>query len=680
MASVAKGGDMQQRSTPPVKMYCLLLAIVAIALYANTLLNDHAFDDRMMILENVYVKKGFAGIPDLLTTTHLRGFIHLPNDKYRPLSLVMFAMEYGLFGLSPFIGHLVNILIFAGCVVLLFLFLRRLFGEGRTNMALIAALLFVAHPIHTEVVANIKSRDELLSYFFGLLSLLSFMAYAKTGKAMRLAGGMLLYLLALMSKENVITFLGIIPLVFLCYANEHRRRSIHIILGTVVSAAVFVGIAYTIIRINGTGLPHEASDLTLNALTAAPDAATRFATAFLALGIYIKLLVIPYPLLCNYSYAAIPFVDFSNVWVLLTVAVHVSLIGLGIYRLVKHRKDPLAFAILFYFIVMAMFSNLFAMLGSQVAERFLFLPSTGFCIALALGAEWIIGKGGTQAPVLKKALPILVPILLVFGGMTIARNSEWKNNATLFGTDVERSPNDCRLNFFMAGVVAPAPGTTDPNAYTEEIGYLHRALAIYPNFIQAHTSLAQLYATIGRYDSAYLHGIAALREKPDNSLATYTTGTALYALRRYPEAIQWLSATTRLAPDYMLGHLNLARCYADVNAFDSAIVYYRKTLVIEPNSLIALRGIAIAFLQTGRHDSAAAYMTNVVQRTGASDDRNNLGSIYVAARRYRDAIDQFGRIIRTDPSYTSAYINMAVAYEHMGQKDSAALYRAKAGR
>lgn len=663
----------------PTKYYCLLLAIVAIILYANTLLNDHAFDDRMVMLENVFVKKGFAGIPDLLTTTHLRGFLHLPNDKYRPLSLVMFAAEYGMFGPSAFVGHLVNILMFAGCVVLLFLFIRKLFGEDKTNLALLASLLFAAHPIHTEVVANIKSRDELLSYFFGLSALLSFITYARDGRWTKLVGGMLFYLLALMSKENVITFLGIVPLIFLCIQNEHRKRSIHIIVATAAVAAAFVGMAFTVIRINGTGLPHEASDFTLNALTAAPDGATRYATAFLALGIYVKLLVIPYPLLCNYSYSAIPFVGFGNVWVLLTILVYTSLTGLAVYRLVKRGKNPLAFAILFYLIVMAMFSNFFAMLGSQVAERFLFLPSTGFCLAVALGVQWLADRKGTEnaSPINKKGLMILGPVLLVFGGMTIARNAEWKDNATLFSTDVARSPNDCRLNFFMAGVAAPPTGTTDPNAYAEQIGYLHQALAIYPNFIQAHTSLAQVYNTIGRYDSAYLHGLEALREKTDNSIATYITGTAAYALKRYPEAIQWLSATTQLAPTYMLGHLNLARCYTDMGAFDSAIVYYRSTLLLDKTSLIAGRGIAMAFLQTAHYDSAAYYISTVVQQTGDPDDKNNLGAIYLSAHRYRDAIEQFRKLAAEHPTYTSAYTNLAMTYEQMGQKDSAAFYRSR---
>lgn len=672
-----QGTSLQESKAFSVRAYCMLLAVAAILLYANTLWNGYAFDDRMVIQENVIVKKGFAGIPELLTTTHLRGFIRLPNDKYRPMSLVMFAAEYGMAGANPMVGHLVNILLFAGCVVLTFLFLRNIFGAEKTMVAFAAAMLFAVHPVHTEIVANIKSRDELLSYLLGLLSLMQFVGYARQGGTGRLWGGALLYLPALMSKENVIMFLGIVPLLFLFYVNDEKKRSIHIISAVAVTAAVFIGLAYTVIRINGTGLPHEASDFSLNALIAAPDAATRYATAIYALGIYLKLLFVPYPLLCNYSYSSIPFVGFGNVWVLITIAVYGTLIAAGMYRLRKKKRDPLAFAILFYLLVMALFSNLFAMLGSQVAERFLFLPSMGFCLAIAMGMEWIVyrGKKADEIQAGNKMLLLLIPVLVLFAPLTIARNADWKDNATLFSADVANSPDDCRLNFFMAGVAAPPAGATDPQAYKEQIQYLQRALSIYPDFIQAHTSLAQVYAAVGQYDSAYLHGIAALRERPDNSIATYTTGTAAYALKQYKEAAHWLRATTALAPEYTLAHLNLAGCYADMGAYDSAIVYYNKALGLDSNSLTARRGTAIAYMQTGNYDAAAYHMRLAIAHGGDAGDLNNLGAIYLSAKKYREAVDVFKKVAETAAMAATAYGNLAIVYEQMGMKDSAAIYR-----
>ncbi len=667
-----KGGKRTQ-------LYYLLLILISVALYANTLMNRYAMDDSMVITENKYVKQGIAGIPTLLTTTHLRGFLHLPNDKYRPLSLVTFATEYGIWGMNPMMSHLVNILLFAGCTVLLMRLLYRLMGDRHLSIAFVAALLFAVHPIHTEVVANIKSRDELLGFLFGISALLLFIAYAHSGRTSRLLQGALLYLLALMSKETSVTFVALAPLLFFGYINENRRRSWHITAMVAGTSVFFIAIAWSVLQLNNTGLPHEASDFTLNALTAAPDTATRYATAIYALGIYLKLLFVPWPLICNYSYAAIPFTGFDNLQVLATIAAYGGLIAFAIYRLKTRQKDVVALGILIYMVVMTMFSNLIGILGSQVAERFLFYPSAGYCLAVAALLYRLAGNQAPESPPallrIPKVLLILAPLLTVYSVLTVARNAEWKDNETLFSADVAKSPLDSRLNYFKAGVSAPESGTTDIAAYGTQIDYLRRALNIYPDFIQAHTDLARVYEATGAYDSAWVHSIAAIRSKPDNSIATYTAGKVAYARKQYREAVEWLYATVKLEPAYLPARLNLANCYADVQYYDSAINHYRYILAADAKLLPAQRGIAMCYLQTGRYDSAIAHITAAITIAHDPDDMNNLGAVYLTAGRYREALNQFKSLYAQHPGYKPVRANLAITYEQMGLKDSAALYR-----
>ena len=150
----------------------LLLAAITFVVYANTLKNGFVLDDSVMIVNNEYVKQGVQAIPKLLVTPHQAGHWVNPNDEYRPLALVMHAMEYQLWELSPMPYHFINILLFAGCVVLLFLFLWELLARKSMAVAFMAALLFALHPIHTEVVANVKSGDELLSFLLAFSGLL----------------------------------------------------------------------------------------------------------------------------------------------------------------------------------------------------------------------------------------------------------------------------------------------------------------------------------------------------------------------------------------------------------------------------------------------------------------------------------------------------------------------------
>ena len=145
----------------------ILLGIISCLVYANTLKNGFVLDDGAIITGNSLVKKGIPAIPEILSTPYHHGqFSKTSNDLYRPLSLVMFATEYQLFKEHPLPFHLINILLFTCCVILLFFFLDALFERKKTAAAFIASLLFALHPIHTEVVANIKSRDELLCFFF----------------------------------------------------------------------------------------------------------------------------------------------------------------------------------------------------------------------------------------------------------------------------------------------------------------------------------------------------------------------------------------------------------------------------------------------------------------------------------------------------------------------------------
>ena len=147
-----------------------LIAIVAFALYFNTLHHEYVLDDSVAITNNQFVQKGFAGISSILKVD-LWHFSNLTLGYYRPLSLITFAIEQELFGKAPHISHFINILLYALTGFILCLWLMELFSGYERIFPFLVCLLFIAHPVHSEVVANLKSRDEMLS-FLGILSVL----------------------------------------------------------------------------------------------------------------------------------------------------------------------------------------------------------------------------------------------------------------------------------------------------------------------------------------------------------------------------------------------------------------------------------------------------------------------------------------------------------------------------
>ena len=140
----------------------LIIALSGFFLYLNTIFNDYAVDDLAVIQENRFTKQGVAGIPILLRTFYWEGYWNNNSGIYRPLSMVTFALEWQFFPDNPHAGHVTNIILYAITGFLLFKVLRRLMPEQNILFPFFVSLVFIAHPVHTEVVANIKSRDEIL--------------------------------------------------------------------------------------------------------------------------------------------------------------------------------------------------------------------------------------------------------------------------------------------------------------------------------------------------------------------------------------------------------------------------------------------------------------------------------------------------------------------------------------
>ena len=190
-------------------LWALIIFLVAFAIYANSIPHGYILDDSGVLKDNWVVKRGIDGIPLILKTPYRYGISLLTDDLYRPLSMVMFAIEWQLSPNTPAISHFVNVLFYALSCSLLLIVLRKLFRNYHPLLALFACLLWMAHPVHTEVVANIKSRDEIMSVFFLLLTILGFLEFLNKGKPIYLIGAAFAYLLGFFSKEGIVTFLVI---------------------------------------------------------------------------------------------------------------------------------------------------------------------------------------------------------------------------------------------------------------------------------------------------------------------------------------------------------------------------------------------------------------------------------------------------------------------------------------
>jgi len=651
---------------------CLALVAVVFVLYINTLQNGYVLDDEIMVKSNTIVAKGLAGVGELLSTPHMRGYLIVPNDDYRPLSLVMFAIERQFFGPGPMSHHFFNIVVFAGCVLMLFLFLHQFLGGAKPIAAFVGALIFAVHPIHTEVVANIKSRDELLCFFFGFLALNIFMNYMRSGKPLQLAFGMFSLFLAFLSKENVITFIGVVPLLFFVYQAADRKRAAVITGSTVLVSIVFIVMSRLILHAYHA---NESSSIEFidNALVNAPSFMSRIATAISISGRYLKLLFVPYPLVCNYSYNSIPFASFADPVVLASMLAYAAMIGFAITRLLKVRKDPWAFAILYFLMTISLFTNLFMLIGAEMGERFLFMASAGVCMAVAFAADkWLISPANANSIKGLLSGKVILPLLILaiaFGSMSFSRNYDWKDNPSLYRADVEKSPNDARLAYYMGTSLAEDQYASETDTAKqkeidrEALVHLKRSLSIYSKFAEANAELGRVYDRLQIYDSAEHFDKEAVRINPTHTVALNNLGSVYLATGRYAQAAETYRQAIATNPNFQLAYFNLGRTYNQLKNYDSAIYFYSKMLQLQPGYPDAEQELGMAYFMKQNYDEAEKCFKSVLQTTpNDANAVNNLGAVYLNTKKYPLAIEQFRHSVQINPNYFNAYSNLGRAY------------------
>ena len=404
----------------------VLLTLVCFAFYGNTILNDYAYDDSIVITENQFTQKGVSGIPEIFANNSLRGsYGNNPTaPRYRPLSLASFAIEIQLFGQNPHVSHFINVLLLGLTSLVLYQLLSKVFGRqkpenGLLDFPLMAVLLFIAHPVHTEPIANIKGRDEILALLFSLSATLFVLKYLDTRRRRHLTWGALLFLAALFSKENAITFLAIVPLTIYYYRQEKPGTYVRCLMPLVVSTAVFLGIGRLAV---GSGGPHPSDDIITEPFFYA-TLSERFATVFYTFGRYLKLLVFPHPLTIHYDAYHIQLANWKSPAVWFSILAYASAAFCAVRNLKK--KSVISYGILFYLCTFSIVSNLPFTIGNFMSERSMFVPSLGFVVIVA----WLLS---TRVPAPSHKNAILVALLLLGLFKTHSRNQVWKNDFTLF--------------------------------------------------------------------------------------------------------------------------------------------------------------------------------------------------------------------------------------------------------
>jgi protein O-mannosyl-transferase len=466
----------------------IIIVLCVFALYWQTTGFDFVLDDEMFITQNKYVTKGVDGLKEIFTKDSMAGYLGdnpnlLTGGRYRPLSLALFALVHQMFGLNKFVFHLLNVLIYALCCAVTLTVLNNLFKKSNAFVAIqpaifIGTLLFAIHPVHTEVVANVKGMDEILSFLFMMTGFLAVLKYHETSKSIFLITGLISLFLSFMAKESSLPVVVIIPLGLIFFKGIELRKGFRLFLLMMIPAFVYLIVRYESL---GFFISNEVKNLgIMNNPYLEASFPEKLGTIAWTMLLYLKLLVFPHPLTHDYYPWQIPLLKIFSPLSLISFAV----IGFLIYLAVRQFKNRtlLSFIILYFFISISIVSNLVINVGTLMNERFLFIPSVAFSFFIIWGYE--------KLNHLKVKWLFITLALFFLAGFTFKsteRIPDWKTIKKLDSVDVAISKNSARINTFYAvnlfdEIRAEKDTVVKSAKIAEGLKYINRSLEIYPQY------------------------------------------------------------------------------------------------------------------------------------------------------------------------------------------------------
>ena len=505
------------------KIFLIICFGLVFLIYGQSLAGDFVFDDRMLL--------GYKGV--LSNINNLFKVVAMPywtvdTGLYRPVVLLSYAFNFIFLGSSPFWFHLVNLILYAFVGYLMFLLIRKLFPNKRL-LAYLTSIIYLVLPIHTEVVANIIGRAEILALFF---SLLYFLELLKEKPSPWRAG--LWLLLAIGSKEVAIASLF---LSFFVVFYKHKARFNKEILKKYYPSfltSVVSGLTYITARFLVLGPYFFSNNATLveNPLKFV-SFQERIFTALKVLTIYIKKTFWPFGLCSDYSYNQIPVVkSLLNIETLLGLLI--LLFFAVSFFVFLFKKPVLALGSLFFLAPFLPVSNLVFPIGTIAGERLMFYPSFGLCLYIGWILAWLITKASTKRIFKTLILVFVLGLVVFFSIRSIVRSFDWLTEERLFTSARKCAPNSVlsRSNF---ATIFYFKGDYD-RAEKEILA----AYQIYDKYSKAMNNLALIYWKKGEFEKAKKEYFRAIRNWPPYE-GVYENLFFFYLSQNKPErAKKWL--------------------------------------------------------------------------------------------------------------------------------------------
>lgn len=636
------------------------LAITALA-YLNALNGEFVYDDRLQVLKNPTLSS-LGNIPKMFTQGVWQ-FLN-SNDKgavgpyYRPMFNIALIVNHQLFGFEVFGWHLFSIVVHLGVVFLVYRLARQ--WNLSTAVALAAALLFGLHPIHSESVAWVAALPDPLAAIFTLSSLLLYERYyhERIRKPVVLGASIALALAAMLSKEVAVVF----P-VFLVAREMLERSEGETLKNAITQAArraapffamivLYLGMRYYVLGFLRQDEPNSLGIPPIQVLITIPSILLSYA----------RMLFVPFPLAVMYGNTYV--LSLSDVR-FFGAAIAVAAIIAGAIWIV--RSSPIgrrALAFLLIFLLPVLNLKAFRAEESLLHDRYLYLPSIGFCILLAISFDWLsVGFAERRRTVFKSLTASVAVVLLA---LTFYQNFSWQNELAMTYNAMKVTPEWPFLHNYLGAYYF------DQHKYPEAQQSYLDAIAINPKYYDAYSNVGDTYRELGKLADAEQAYLKAIEYGAPYADTYYNLGVAYINENKLADAEQPLIRAVEISPAHTKARYNLAWTYDREQKDALAEQAYSETLKYDPTYPEPRINLAVVLTRLGRYDEAIEQL-NIAQRYAPDHPvlRYALGDAKMKTQHYDEAIAVFNELALRNLHQNLVHTSLGLCYETIGKKEEA---------
>ena len=542
---------------------CIFLIAASLVVYWQIINHEFInYDDGLYVTENLHVKAGltFENIKWAFTTCHA--------SNWHPLTWLSHMLDYELYGLNPMGHHWTSLQIHLTNTLLLFFILQ--YMTGAIWKSAFVAALFAIHPLHVESVAWVSERKDVLSAFFGMLTISAYIMYVKKRNLLRYSLVFIFLSLGLMAKPMLVT----IPFVLLLLdfwplkrlkltLNQTSGQTSNLLLlireKTPLIAPVAISAILTLIAQHGSAL---------KTLESFPLQA-RVANAFISYLSYFGKAIWPLGLSVFYPHPG----DSISLWYASRAAL---MIAVSLFIAVNtSKKYPYILVGLLWFLVTLLPVIGIIQVGDQaMADRYTYIPLIGIFIAAAWGGSDLLKKWTN-----KKIVPAIlaISVLLVLTMQSFLQTTHWKNNITLFENAIKVTENNW-LAHNNLGVALLGKRELDKAIY-----HYKKALNIRPDTVGAIKNLGFALSEKGSFKEATQYFSKALVINPEDFDAHYKLGCILVKQEKFNEAIRPFAETIRINPDYAPAYYEIGIILAMKGKLQKSKEFFLKAIQLKPD-------------------------------------------------------------------------------------------------